>query len=479
MNRTIRTVALVEPAVEAEFYLTALFAQMRCQYPLLQAELRAHGYRPRIFAETLGAFDEHTLGEIAGHDVIAVSDTVTTHRRTAELLAELRRRNPEAVVVLGGILVKFFADLALEHADYLVNGDGEGVFVGLLQALGRGQDQPDLPGVGYRGGPIPGYHCAERTFASDFDDIPGYGQVSARRSVFGFRKVVRHSLFATRGCINECSFCPCHSPFRKRPVEYVLQDLRALLRRFPDTVVPLQIMLVDDCPYGDPDYLSDLLERIAFAVRDRNVLLEAQVRSTVLADPAVARRFARAKFNVLAIGFETVNERSLLAQRKGAGVTDGLAAIEACRGAGITPYGYFIAGFPTDDLGTVEQIADFVLRHRLIGQLLPYHVFDRDPVAGTFRVDPSTRVLDPFAFGGTVFVSNAQPAFKPSELQRALLAAYRRIFSAKRLPWLCTTTERLYVLTYRSILKVWEPSLRRHLEFLEHWEHENAHLWTR
>ena len=116
MNRTIRTVALVEPAVEAEFYLTALFAQMRCQFPLLQAELRAHGYRPRIFAETLGAFDEHTLGEIAGHDVIAVSDTVTTHRRTAELLAELRRRNPEAVVVLGGILVKFFADLALEHA---------------------------------------------------------------------------------------------------------------------------------------------------------------------------------------------------------------------------------------------------------------------------------------------------------------------------------------------------------------------------
>jgi radical SAM superfamily enzyme YgiQ (UPF0313 family) len=470
INSSISQIALVEPAVETEFYLTSIFAQIRCEFPLLQSELKRRGYHCQIFAEELIDFSPAVVRAIASFDLVALSVTCTTFHRTRELVRQLKASNPRLLVVCGGVGVKFYADYLLQFADYVINGDGEGVLGDLLDSLNKGERYPEAEGLGYTRPHepplIPRFRLSTQHNVSDYSNIKGYTYFTPKKSPFGFHKVLRHSLYASKGCVNNCSFCPCRSPYRQRSMEQVLHDLRSLLATFENDRVPHLFMLVDDCPYGDMDYFKELLRRIASEIRGRNCLFDTQIRATSLLDEELVKLLVQARFYSVAVGFESSNQNVLDAMNKGTTVEENIQAIEMCRRFGLSPYGFFIVGFPQDHLESVDEVTEFILQHGLIGQLLPFANFVRNPHTGQFA-PLSEEILDEFAYGGVIYVSNVQKNFAPSALQQRLWQSYQRIFSLRRLPRLKTRTEKLYTWTYRNLLRLWRPKVEHHIHYLQ------------
>ncbi len=470
MKKKINNVALIEPTIDAEFFGTILFAQIRCQFPLLRTELNSHGYNSKIFAEDLIDFSQSVVEQMASFDVAAFSVTVTTFGRTKELADELRAINPEIIVVCGGIGVKFYADYVLEFSDYVINGDGEEIFVDLLQSIEKGEAYPEIFGVGFREKGtfrLPEYHVSALQNPSDYSEIEGYEYPTPKRSIFGFYKPIRHSIFSSKGCINSCGFCPCRSPHRVRDIDHVIQDIQSILRLFKNQLfLPQVFMLVDDCPYGDMAHFKELLERIAFEVKEYNCLFETQIRASYLNDEELCRLLKKAKFYLLAVGFETTNQCSLNSQNKGTSIDDNLNAIAMMRKYRLTPYSFLIGGFPTDTLDTIAENTQFFIDQAIIGQFLPYHIFNRNPKNGLFYEAAPDKIIDEFAFGGTIYVGNIQENFLPSELQQALYDSYQEIFNLRRLVSHVNNTERFYTLIYRNLVKLWKPKIEYHIDYL-------------
>jgi len=161
--------------------------------------------------------------------ILALSVYIWNHRATVEWLAELRRRwapsggisggtdgNPFPTIILGGPEVSFLKDDAelIQMADYVVQGEGEGVFGPLCAAIlgGQGPKTRWIRGVPVDLGSIdPAYRLYTR---EDLEKKLTYVE-------------------ASRGCPFGCHFClsSLDRTVRTVPLEDFLNQLQGLMDR--------------------------------------------------------------------------------------------------------------------------------------------------------------------------------------------------------------------------------------------------------
>lgn len=90
---------------------------------------------------------------MAGAEIVGLSCYSWNWRLSLAVSADVRRRNPNALIVLGGPAVPndpngFFTDNP--HVDYLVHSEGEITFGQILEAHDRHAPAHDIPGTSYR-----------------------------------------------------------------------------------------------------------------------------------------------------------------------------------------------------------------------------------------------------------------------------------------------------------------------------------------
>src|SRR5680860_1846539 len=91
------------------------------------------GHDAGVFCEMLGPID---LGECLAADLVGISGTTATQPAGYALADELAAAG--VAVVLGGSHVSFRVEEALEHAPYVVRGEGQQTILELAHALERG-----------------------------------------------------------------------------------------------------------------------------------------------------------------------------------------------------------------------------------------------------------------------------------------------------------------------------------------------------
>ncbi|MGB8507961.1 MAG: radical SAM protein, partial [Pyrinomonadaceae bacterium] len=89
---------------------------------------------------------------------------------------------------------------------------------------------------------------------------------------------------------------------------------------------------------------------------------------------------ARAGCDAIYFGIESGSPRILGEIRKNISLSQSFAMLEACRDAGITPNAGFIAGFPTEDAGSLRETFDGYERALRLG-CRPTHLFGYCPFA--------------------------------------------------------------------------------------------------
>lgn len=199
--------------------------------------LEADGHECRIFDLRIEG-EERGLDLCRGFapDVVGLQCNFTTERfRTLRAAERLRRELPEAFVVLGGHDASREPGWFLHPAiDAIAVGDGEEVMPPLVDALARGRDPAQVPGLVLNrdGGQVATGTAPAR---DDLDTLP----MPARHLIshyaphyyINFRKPL--ALMETaRGCPFKCNFCSVwkfhKSTFREKSPERVVAELKAI-----------------------------------------------------------------------------------------------------------------------------------------------------------------------------------------------------------------------------------------------------------
>jgi hypothetical protein len=121
-------------------------------------------------------------------------------------------------------------------------------------------------------------------------------------------------------------------------------------------------------------------------------------------------------------------------------------------------------GFDTDTEHTVRSIFDFIIRQRLVAQVLPVGIMNRNDDGSPTR--DATRVLSDTNYGATVFVSHLPTRIRAHHLQMLINQGHDRMTSWRRLPQLSTPYERTLLFGQNRCFQVWRPAMAAHVERL-------------
>src|SRR2546428_13974403 len=94
------------------------------------------------------------MNEVLSADLVAISAITSTAPQSYRLADQVRQAG--AIAVIGGTHTSFLPDEGLEHADFVVRGEGEFAFQELVDAIQAGggvgkNPKPSLPAGGPAG----------------------------------------------------------------------------------------------------------------------------------------------------------------------------------------------------------------------------------------------------------------------------------------------------------------------------------------
>jgi radical SAM superfamily enzyme YgiQ (UPF0313 family) len=268
-------------------------------------------------------------------DIVGITCMHPSSRRAFAIADGFRAQN--IPVVFGGTYATFATDTVLSHADSVVVGEAEGVWLQCLQDFEAGAMKKI-----YKADKVPEFRSSR----------------PPRWDLVRVKDLTVCGVQISRGCPYSCEFCLVTKMFgnrmRYRDVDNVMEEVVALPKR--------QIFFVDDNLTADKAYAHELMRRL----KGSRISWSCQCSIDVASDAALLTEMAEAGCNGMLIGFESVNQASLTeTHKKHNRIAQYEEAIRAVQAAGITMFGSFIVGFDADTYDTYDHIVDFVNRNNL------------------------------------------------------------------------------------------------------------------
>ena len=276
-------------------------------------------------------------------DLVAIS-AKTSCAPHAYTVADKFRANGKKVVI-GGIHATLRTDEALQHVDYVVKGEADVTWPRFVHLFQQGK----APRVMEEDGFPP----------MDQIPIPRWEDAPHKDLMF-------HQLQTTRGCPFMCRFCSVPSisgnAFRFKPIERVIEEIKAFPSPGPIKKLSKSMYIVDDNFLSRVQYTKDLLKALV-PLRKQGTVPDYSCETTfnVALDEELLDLLRDSGCRTLIIGFESISESTLLSMDKKVNFclpyAEGLKRIQA---RGIAVMANFIVGFDTDTLSVFEDTLKFI-----------------------------------------------------------------------------------------------------------------------
>jgi radical SAM superfamily enzyme YgiQ (UPF0313 family) len=346
----MKKVIFIEPKPPGE-HIFSRFALPRIGIFILATMMKNRGWQAEIIVEDLQPIDFNTFSNA---DLVGIS-TITPTASNAYSVADTVR-NMGIPVIMGGPHVTFLPEEALEHADFVVRGEGEIPLMRFIDAWENDRDYHDVPNLSYRvnDGIV---HNAMRNFEHDLDQFPApdFSLIKDGREL----KVI--PVQTSRGCPYDCSFCSVTGMFGKkyrfRSTEHILKELRS----YKD--LGKMIFFYDDHFAANRKRAKQLLramieEGLAFK-------WSTQVRADIVHDLELLELMKRSGCHTLFIGFESFNPESLKEMNKKQTVEDIINAVSIIHSFNINIHGMFVHGFDNDTWDSVKLTVQLAKKMKL------------------------------------------------------------------------------------------------------------------
>ena len=347
-------IIFIEPRAP-NLHIFSQFPLPRLGTLILGTLMGRRGWQVEVFVEDLRRVDYEL---VAAADLVGIS-TITSTAPRAYAIAD-RVRAMGVPVLMGGPHVTYLAEEALEHADFIIRGEGESALMAFIDAWERGRDFSCVPNLSLKeNGRV--LHHPMLPMEKNLDAIP-YPDLSLLKPDPGRLKFTPPIPVQTsRGCPFDCSFCSVTGMFGKkyrfRSTENVIEELRRYDRR------GTSVFFYDDNFTANRERAKELLQAM---IRERfKFRWTTQVRADVARDIELVRLMKNAGCHTVYIGFESVNPESLDAMKKKQTVADLFQAARVLRRHRIHIHGMFVLGFDQDDWKTIKRTVRFAKKARL------------------------------------------------------------------------------------------------------------------
>jgi anaerobic magnesium-protoporphyrin IX monomethyl ester cyclase len=396
----------------------------RLGLPLMATMLAEGGHDAGVFCETLGPID---LGECLAADLVGISGTTATQPAGYALADELSAAG--VAVVLGGTHVSFRAEEALEHAPYVVRGEGQQTILELVAALESGFPLDGIAGLSWRDGLGDVHHNPARSRCSqaEFERLP----IPDLSLIEGHERLGVKPAMTQWGCPYDCEFCSVTAQFsrvvRHRRTDQVLAELAGLSTD--------GVFFFDDNFVVNKRRTAELLRAMVgagltptFAAQMRaDTVLRSRASGEI--DHEFLELLGQAGCRTAMVGFESISDENLASIGKRTSVAVSRQAVRAFHRHGIAVHGMFVVGLDFDDASSAEATAAFARR---LG-IDTFQLMMLTPAPGTHlwqRLESEGRLIeaDWTLFDGHHAVLRPE-RMTPLELQLSTLEAMRRFYS--------------------------------------------------
>ncbi len=411
-------IILIEPKAP-NLHIYSRFKLPRLGLLIIGALMKERNWQVDWIFEEIHSLDFKKIREA---DLVGIS-TITSTAPRAYLIAD-RVRAMGIPVLMGGPHVTFLADEALEHADYVIRGEGEVALMNFLDAWESDGNFSRVPGLSYSEN---GYnrHIPKGPAMMDLDRLPFPDLsplLSAGGSLLGHRTI---PLQTSRGCPFDCAFCSVTGMFGKRyrfrSPENVIQEMRQY--DSPKN----HIFIYDDNFAADRKRLKILLQ--AMIRENFSFTWSTQVRADIARDEELVGMMHKSGCHTLYIGLESVNPHSLEGMKKQQTLDEMKSAIRIFRRHHIHVHGMFVYGFDEDDWKTVRKTVRFAKRMHLSST----QFLILTPLPGSEfynKVLSENRVLfQDWGLYDAHHVVFRPKRFSLSALQRAQFVSHRKFYS--------------------------------------------------
>lgn len=335
-------------------------------------------------------------------DVAAISIMTPLAVRGYEIADAFRLKGTK--VIIGGFHATWMPDEASQHADSVVIGEAEHLWLKILEDLKNGSLKQR-----YSAGP-----------AAALDGIPPARRDLLKKDGYFFI----NTLQTTRGCPFDCEFCSVTAfygrTYRYRPIEEIEKELQGISggANF--------LFIVDDNITGNPAYakkIFEMLKRYPFKWL-------SQTSITFAENPELLKLAQESGCYGMFIGFETLTQEGLDRLNKKFNRSEKYAElIKKIHDHGMGIQGSFIFGYDWDTRDSFETVVRFAEKTRL------------DSVLFTILTPyPGTKVFARMMEENRIITTDwskydmAHVVYKPQnmsveELQDGYLAANRNFYS--------------------------------------------------
>ena len=396
----------------------------RLGLPLMATMLAEGGHDTAVFCEMLGPID---LGECLVADLVGISGTTATQPAGYALADELSAAG--VAVVLGGPHVSFRVEEALEHAPYVVRGEGQQTILELVAALERGGSLGGIAGLSWRDSQGQAHHNPARSHCSqaEFERLP----IPDLSLIEGHERMGVKPAMTQWGCPYDCEFCSVTAQFsrvvRHRRTDQVLEELAGLSAS--------DLFFHDDNFVVNKRRTAELLRAMvaagltpSFAAQMRaDTVLRSRASHEI--DHEFLELLSQAGCGMAMVGFESISEENLTSVGKRTSVAVSEQAVRAFHRHGIAVHGMFVVGLDFDDASSAQATAAFARR---LG-IDTFQLMMVTPAPGTRlweRLESEGRLIeaDWTFFDGHHAVLRPE-RMTPLELQLSALEAMRRFYS--------------------------------------------------
>ena len=339
--------------------------------------------------------------EVLGCDLIAIS-TFTAQIFEAYAIAD-RLRQAGVKVAMGGLHVSVLPEEARLHADYVAVGEGENTWPAIVEAAARG-----APPAIFK--------------ATDFEPVDIARLPVPRFDLLHGRSYNRYTIQTTRGCPWRCEFCAStvmlQAPYRRRPVDQVVRDIRAIELLQPQPFIEF----ADDNTFVDKAWGRELCQELI----PLNVKWFTETDLSVADDSELLDLMRRSGCRQVLIGLESPSAGPLAgleqrADRKARWASHYADAVRTIQSHGITVNSCFILGLDGQDGSIFREVLEFAEAVSSFDvQITILTAFPGTPLYD--RLQREGRILQPEAWQlCTLFDVNFRPTgMTPQELREGI-----------------------------------------------------------
>ena len=288
-------------------------------------------------------------------DLVVIQVYITSARRAYGLADHYRRKG--AWVALGGLHVTSLPEEAAHHADSIFLGPGEDTWPVFLDDFRAGR-------------PKPVYSSSVR----NLDSLPRIRRDLIKRSLY----LVPNSIVVSRGCPHLCDFCYKEAFFEGGSGFYTqaVEDALAEIDRLPGR----HLYFLDDHLFGNARFAAELFD----GMRGMGRLWQAAGTVQSVLRRGLLEEAVTAGLRSLFVGFETLNPKSLKAQRKFQNLRrDYGAAVRRLHDLGVMVNGSFVFGMDEDDPSVFERTVEWAIGQGI--ETATFHILTPYPATALYQ----------------------------------------------------------------------------------------------